>query len=84
MTTLLPVTRGELDGLNMVAVREHNMLLIAAGMVRRMLACVIITRIQTLKKPHLKKAAAGLVVDYLPHKLFGMCQKSLVLTHRSC
>ena len=75
---------GELDGLNKVAVRERNMLLTAAGMVRRMLACVIITRIQTLKKPHLKKAAAGLAVDYPLHKLFGMCQKNLALTHRSC
>ena len=84
MTTLLPVTHGELDGLNMVAVREHNMLLTVVGMVRRMFVCVIITRIQTLKKPHLKKAAAGLAVDYLLHKLFGMCQKNLALTHRLC
>ena len=84
MTTLLPVIHGELDGLNMVAVRERNMLLTVAGMVRRMFVCVIITRIQILKKPHLKKAAAGLVVDYLLHKLFGMCQKNLALTHRLC
>lgn len=68
----------------MVAVRERNMLLTAAGMVRRMFVCVIITKIQTLKKPHLKKAAAGLAVDYPLHKLFGMCQKNLALTHRLC
>ena len=78
------MTHGELDSLNMVAAREHNMLLTVAGMVRRMLVCVIITRVQTLKKPHLKKVVAGLAVDYLLHKLFGMCQKNLALTHRLC
>ena len=77
-----PAIRGELGRPSMEEVRERNMRLSVVGMVHRMPACVIITKIQARKRPRLKGAVAGLLAACRWPILSGMYQKSSALTHR--
>ena len=77
-----PAIRGELGRPSMEEVRERNMRLSVVGMVHRMPACVIITKIQARKRLHLKGVVAGLLAACRWPILSGMYQKSSALTHR--